>query len=237
LYQRSSTITATYIIITTTSNTPKQTWIRLRHFNEQDDDDDEEQSNDAEAPQIQGRDDEWVFPTSKKNQNYLVSFMRFANGEQYNMNHQFTKPQLLAIKPYHVCRWLNQLAYHTPTPGHDDRPISYRSGSSKKAKGDVAFFHPNKHAPWVEPHGGNPTIHRSITELIMKVKKFETRGQGKKAEDWHPYTREEFGKMVELFRLRLDTPLFICHIHTVAKAFDPAANGYSLLPCGASILK
>jgi hypothetical protein len=77
-----------------------------------------------------------------------------------------------------------------PNAWPNDKPLHYRSGSLKKAKEGVSFFHPNKHVPWLEPHGGNPTQHRSINELIAKVRKAETHGIGKKPNDKRPYTQE-----------------------------------------------
>ena len=155
-----------------------------------------------EATEAQEEDDDWVYGENKKHQSYMVHFMRFKDGVNYAKNHRFEKEDLLAIRPMHVRRWLNQLAYHTPTPGPDDRPLYYRSGSLKKAKGGISFFHPNKHSPWIDPHGGNPTQHRSINELIQKVAKAEVRGLGRKANDKRPYTREEFQTKMDLFRQR-----------------------------------
>jgi hypothetical protein len=106
--------------------------------------------------------DDWVYGENKKHQSYMVQFMRFKDGVHYAKDTQFTKEQLLAIRPVHVRHWLNQLAYHKTAPAPDDKPLYYRSGSLKKAKGGISFFHPNKHVQWVDPHGGNPTQHRSI---------------------------------------------------------------------------
>jgi hypothetical protein len=145
-------------------------------------------------------DDDWIYQSNKKYQAYIVKCMSFTLNQPFAKEHHFSKQQLLDLKPVHIRRWLNQLACHTPTPGPDERPLYYRSGSLKKAKGGVSFFHPNKHVPWVEPHGGNPTQHRSITALIQKVLKFEVRGIGKKANDKRPYTREEFRKKIHVFR-------------------------------------
>jgi hypothetical protein len=168
---------------------------------------DAEEHNDElqeEAPEPPGDEegsvDDWVYGENKKHQSYMVKFMSYKNNTVYPHDRQFTKEEILAIRPGHVRRWLNQLAYHTPTPGPNDKPLYYRSGSLKKAKGGVSFFHPNKHVPWLEPHGGNPTQHRSINELIAKVRKAETRGIGKKPNDKRPYTREEFQLKIELFR-------------------------------------
>jgi hypothetical protein len=160
----------------------------------------EEEEDTGEIEEPDEDEDDWVYPSNKKHQASLVKFMRFTKNQHYDKDHRFSKADLLSLKPMHIRRWLNQLAYQTPTPGADDKPLYYRSGSLKKAKGSISYFHPNKHVPWMEGHGGNPTQHRSISELVLKVKKYETRGQGKKANDKRPYTREEFRKKVEIFR-------------------------------------
>jgi hypothetical protein len=171
---------------------------------EDEEEDEEEHQEEEEDRPTSEEEDDWVYPSNKKHQSYLVKCMRFTKNAHFDKNHRFTKADLLSLRPVHIRRWLNQLAYHTPTPGPDDKPTHYRSGSLKKAKGGVSFFHPNKHVPWMENRGGNPTQHRSINELIQRVKKFETRGQGKKANDKRPYTREEFRKKIEIFRSNND---------------------------------
>ncbi|KAL3940006.1 MAG: hypothetical protein SGARI_001159 [Bacillariaceae sp.] len=126
-------------------------------------------------------DDDWVFPTHKKYYKMLLRFMRYSNNVHYQDGYDFSKEELLAIRPGKVRRFLNYLAYKTPTPGTNDTPKFMRAESLKKAKGMISFFHPNKHVQWIEGRGGNPTQHRSITALIRQVKKSETRGQGAKA--------------------------------------------------------
>jgi hypothetical protein len=139
--------------------------------------------------------------------------MSFTHNRTYPVTAEFTKEQLLAIKPHHVKRWLNERAYHTPTPTEQDRPIYQRAGSLKKAKQALSFYHPNKHVPWLEGRGGNPTIHSTLNALIRRVDLLEVRDLGKKANDKRPYTREEFNKKLELFRavrvLRARRVLFI----------------------------
>jgi hypothetical protein len=132
--------------------------------------------------------DDWVYRDNKKHQPYILNFMRFKDGVHNVEDTQFTKEQLFAIRPEHLRRWLNQLAYHKTAPTPDDMPLYYRSGSLKKAKGGICFFHPNKHIQWVDPHGGNPRQHRSINELIQKVTKVEVQGIVKKANDKRAYT-------------------------------------------------
>jgi hypothetical protein len=58
----------------------------------------------------------------------MANFMRFKDGVHYAKDTQFTKEQLLAIRPVHVRRWLNQLAYHKAVPTPNDKPVYYRSG-------------------------------------------------------------------------------------------------------------
>jgi hypothetical protein len=128
--------------------------------------------------------------------------MSFTHNRTYPATAEFTKEQLLSIKPHwhHVKRWLNERAYHTPTPTEQDRPIFQRAGSLKKAKQALSFYHPNKHVPWLEGRGGNPTIHSTLNALIWRVDTLEVQDLGKKANDKWLYIREEFNKKLELFR-------------------------------------
>jgi hypothetical protein len=159
-----------------------------------------EEAKQQEDDEDDNSDDGWTYPKNETYQPYIVSFMSFTHNRTYPATTEFTKEQLLAIKPHHVKKWLNNRAYHTPMPTEQDRPIYQRAGSLKKAKQALSFYHPNKHVPWLEGRGGNPTIHSTLNALIQRVDTFEVRNLGKKANDKRPYTREEFNKKLELCR-------------------------------------
>jgi hypothetical protein len=55
---------------------------------------------------VNGSDDdnEWVYPVHNKYQGYIVQFMTFNDGVLYTKDSKFSKAQLLALKPSHICR-------------------------------------------------------------------------------------------------------------------------------------
>lgn len=146
-------------------------------------------------------DQDWVYPINEKYQHYIVSFFRITYPSQLFLKDQtFTKEQLLSITPGQVRRWLQYRAYRTKRPGANDFPIYSRAGSLEKAKSGLSFYHPNKHAPWIEGRGGNPTLHPTLTATIKKVEQFEARGQGVPSNEKRPYTQEEYNKLLEILR-------------------------------------
>jgi hypothetical protein len=91
----------------------------------------EEEDEDEEQRSAESSDDDgWTYPKNKIYQPYIVSFMSFTHNRTYPKNAEFTKQQLLSIKPHHVKKWLNKLAYNTATPTENDRPLHKRSGTS-----------------------------------------------------------------------------------------------------------
>jgi hypothetical protein len=120
-----------------------------------------------------------MYPKNNTYQPYIVLFMSFThNRTYYPRNAEFTKQQLLAIKPHHIKKWLNKLAYNTSTATDNDRPVHKHSGSLEKVKQADSFFHRNKRVPWLDGRGGNPTIHSTLNALLQKVSTFEVRNQG-----------------------------------------------------------
>jgi hypothetical protein len=75
-----------------------------------------------------------------------------------------------------------------------------RAGSVDKLKCAISFYMPNRQVAWIEGRGGNPTKHRTITELIKAIETKEARDQGVEANDKRPYSNAEFYKVLELFR-------------------------------------
>jgi hypothetical protein len=73
--------------------------------------------------------DDWVYPNKPKQQHYVVSLMRYMYNRQFPADTKFTKQQLLAVRPHHMCCWLNKRAYGVPNPGPDDKPLNGRSSS------------------------------------------------------------------------------------------------------------
>ena len=156
--------------------------------------------------------DDWRFPQSHDYLPYLLHFMSFLDDRldnPYPKETTFSKERLLAIHPRHISRWMNFRAYGVVNPSEDAIVTGYRANSLLKAKQAISFYMPNKHVAWIDgtggnPSCGNPTRHRSIAQIIKKVKKKECRGQGVKPNDKRAYTKEEFNKVLELFRAEAD---------------------------------
>ena len=131
--------------------------------------------------------------------------MKFSTGTECESDAVFTKEQLLAIRPHHIKCWLQLRAYGKADITADDRPTKQRSGSLKKAKGGISYYHPNKHIPWIDgrngqPGSGNPTQHPTVAAVIAKVRKHETCGEGAPTRTKQEYTTEEFYKLLEILR-------------------------------------
>ena len=148
--------------------------------------------------------DGWSYRIHKTHQPYMVDCMKFVLGDNsLEKDTVFTKEQLLALTPQHIARWLTNRAYGKPDIDEDDRPISARSGSLQKAKGGVSHYHPNKHVPWMDARegfqgSGNPTQHPTVSAVIARVRRHETRGEGVKTQVKREYTTEEFYKVLSI---------------------------------------
>lgn len=141
-------------------------------------------------------------------------------------------------KPYHIRNWLNNLAYGTPRPSPTNYPSFRRADSLKKAKHGASLFMPNCHIPWMDGRGGNLMIHRSLNELIAKVKKHKVRGLGRDSNKKRGYASAEFRHLIQLLCAQDDfdsscwfvaMTLYMKHlIHCV----DDTANTPSTAPHG-----
>ena len=154
----------------------------------------------AALPAIHDDHDDWVFPFNRKYKGYIVEFMSYVDGRTHDPfpeDTEFTKEQLLRILPSHVRQWLNLKAYGDPFPPDDALPLM-RAGSLDKCKSGISFYMPNKHVAWIEGRGGNPTKHRSLTELLTKIETMEARGPGVEGKDVREYSSEEWYKVLEL---------------------------------------
>ena len=105
----------------------------------------------------------------------------FHRGVEYEKEHQFTRSELLEIRPKDVKAWMANKTYGDPDYKVDrrDRPIHARSAFILYLKKTISLFMPNNNPAWCNGQG-NPTKHRSITEFIKEVLKFEVRGEGAK---------------------------------------------------------
>jgi hypothetical protein len=121
------------------------------------------QHEDEKKDEASSDDDGWTYPKNETYQPYIVLFMSFTHNTTYPATAEFTKVQLLAIKPHHVKRWFNNIVYHTPTPTEQDRSI-YQRASSLKNKARSFFLPPKQACPGRQRR--NPTIHSTLNALL-----------------------------------------------------------------------
>ena len=155
-------------------------------------------------------DDGWIYPRHHDYQLHIsglftVKDRRLEN--PYPRNKEFSKEELLTIKPSDVKRYLLWKAYGTTTPDFSNtelRVTTARGESLKKYKQAISWFMPNKHVAWIEDIGGNPTRHTSVSAVIKKVIDMEMKGMGVAANDKRPYSEVEFFMVLDLFRRKVD---------------------------------
>ena len=63
----------------------------------------------------------WVYRPHQVHQQYMVHCMSFLHDQQYAKTATFTKEQILAITPNHICRWLTYRAYGKDEINENDR--------------------------------------------------------------------------------------------------------------------
>ena len=85
-----------------------------------------------------------------------------------------------------------------------DTPDNERSASLAKAKSGVSVFMPNQHVAWIEGRGGNPTLHKMVSQFIKDVIALETKGLGKRSNDKRQYRQVEWNKVLEMLRREPD---------------------------------
>jgi hypothetical protein len=151
----------------------------------------------------------WAFPKRPRLDHYIRSLMSFKHdrwNDKYPKGTEFTKDELLTLRPIDVRRWLCMRAFHKPDPDwqNDCGPTYERASSLGKAKHGVSVYMPNQHAAWIEGRGGNPTLHHSVLKVINDVTALETKGKGRKANDKRPYRQPEFDKLLEILRAFCD---------------------------------
>lgn len=81
----------------------------------------------------------------------------------------FGKAQLLSLTPSDIQRHLCLKAHNHLWPQESNCPSWSGSGSLAEAEQGISHFMPNKHEPWIEGRGGNPTRHSSVTAIMCKA--------------------------------------------------------------------
>lgn len=139
----------------------------------------------------------------------LVAFMSWLHGEDYGGDVEFTREQLVAVTALDVCQWFNYRAYGRPDPTDDDRPILARKNSLYYWKKALSAFFPNKHHQWNEiTRTGNPTRSQELNQLISRVTKYETRGEGAASRARRPLKEAEFRKVLQCLKETHDQDIY-----------------------------
>jgi len=153
-------------------------------------------------------DDGWTWPNRPQMRHYTCSLMSYKHGRwdnQCDRDKTFTKDELLAVRPIDVKRWLALRAFGITNPDmKTDAPDNERSSSLSKAKSGVSAFMPNQHVAWIDGRGGNPTLHKMVSQFIKDVIALETKGIGKSPNDKRQHRQPEWNKLLELLRREED---------------------------------
>ena len=139
----------------------------------------------------------------------LIAFMSYHNGEDYTIDAEFTTEELVAITALDLARWFNYRAYGTPEPTDTDRPKHARKHSLYYWKKALSSFFPNRHHQWNElEKTGNPTKSQELNELINRVEKFETCGEGATSRARRPLKEAEFRSIMQSLRNKEDNDIY-----------------------------
>jgi len=157
---------------------------------------------------LSDEDDGWTWPNRPNLRHYICSLMSCKHGRWDNQcvrDKTFTKEELLSVRPIDVKRWLAMRAFGIPNPNmQTDAPDNERSASLSKTKSGVSVFMPNQHVAWIDGRGGNPTLHKMVSQFIKDVIALETKGLGKPPNDKRPYRQAEWDKLLEMLRREED---------------------------------
>lgn len=97
----------------------------------------------------------------------------------YDVEHEFTQEELLAIQADDLAKFMRLMAYDKTDPGPEDHPTKCRSTTLEYFKKAISHFMPHKFAYWnVESNFGNPTKSNAVNAVIKMVRLAEVRRQG-----------------------------------------------------------
>ena len=82
----------------------------------------------------------------------------------------FSEEELYKIKPIHVARHLELLAYREMNPAPELKPTKRRAEGLRFVKKAVSWWMPNKDLQWnPQTQMGNPTKSRLVNECIAEI--------------------------------------------------------------------
>ena len=158
---------------------------------------------------------------------YLVSFMSFFHGIQYEKDHVFIDEEIAEATATDVERYMRMKAYGSAERVAEDRPTLCRSNTLEVIKRSISFFIPNRIPPW-DPVSriGNPTKSVEVNQLIKEVRKHEVRTEGATSRIKRAMSRPEFCTAINLFSLRNDflnkyrtTCMMKLQYHLIARSY------------------
>jgi hypothetical protein len=137
---------------------------------------------------------------NQKYQGYLVQFMSYLHGMQYDRDATFDQESLQIVTPDEIIRWLCVKSFGVEYPEAEDRPTRCRSSSLEVFKKALSWYMPNRIQPWdCISNRGNPTKSKEVNKLIKDVKRMEVRKQGKPPSTKRVLTQAEFRAILDYF--------------------------------------
>lgn len=167
----------------------------------------------------------------KKNDYYdtLRAFLGYIDGVKYGRGHVFSNERLSRVVPEEIVQFFNFKAYGDPNPSSDARPTHGRSSALYYYKKAISQCLPNKHIPWNDlARAGNPTRSIAVNDMVKRVAKFETRGQGAPSKARRPFKESEFREVLAQCRESNDdiytkymVPALLCfQFHMIGRVDD-----------------
>ena len=140
-----------------------------------------------------------------------MEFIDSVARDEYPNDIVLEEEKLLEITPDDIARHFKNMAYGTPTPGPNDKPVHCRSSNLEFAKKAISFFMPDRIAPWTtRDKTGNPTRSVQVNQVIKDVKKAEVRKEGVPSQARRDLKRNEFEKTLEILESQVTGRNFCC---------------------------
>ena len=129
----------------------------------------------------------------------LRPLMNHVHQTTFSSDHQWTRPELLAVTPDKIMVYLKTKIYDDPNADPDVAPPKrYRANTVKCWKKAWSFFMVNKMTNWDEvTQRGNPTRCSEINNLIGSMIKMEVARRGQPSHARRPLTAEEYEHLIE----------------------------------------
>lgn len=131
--------------------------------------------------------------------NYLIEFMSYLHGVQYDNETIFDQESLI-VTPDEITRWLCLKSFGVEFPEPDENPTVCRSTSLEVYKKALSWYMPNNLSGWDHINNtGNPTKSKPVNDLINYVRLKEVRKQGVAPAAKRALTQAEFRAILVFF--------------------------------------